>query len=62
MKAIDRYKKGRFNEAHIEYLADGSQRVSLKVDGKSEVYKFRVKNLNSPDEEEVDIETSTPRH
>lgn len=60
MKAIAKYKKGKFNEAHIEHLADGSQRVTLKADGKGEVGKFRVKDLSGPNEKEVDFDTGKP--
>lgn len=62
MRAIDRYKKGKFNEAHIEHLADGSQRVTLKVDGKGEVGKFRVRDLSGPNEKEVDVNEGSPEH
>lgn len=62
MKAINRYKKGKFSEAHIEHLTDGSQRITLIVDSEGEVGKFRVKNLGQSNEEEVDVNTGAPKH
>lgn len=60
MKAIEEYKKGRFNQAYIEQQADGSQLFTLTRDNSYGVAKFRVRNLYQPGEEELDIDTGEP--
>ncbi|GAI10745.1 unnamed protein product [marine sediment metagenome] len=59
-EALRRYKKGKFNRAEVVIQSDGSQVFTLAEEGKKKVYKFRVKNLNQPNEEEVDIDTGKP--
>lgn len=59
---LKRYKQGKFNRAEVVDQPDGSQVITIYKEGYKKVHRFRVKNLNKPDEEEVDIETGSPRH
>lgn len=60
MKPLKVLHKGGFNNLNQEWLPDGSVIITLyKRKGKKQ-YKFRVKNLYKPDEQEVDIDTGEP--
>lgn len=59
-QGLKKLKSGDFNDMSQEQLPDGSQIITLSKRGKAKIYRFRVRNLYQPDEEEVDIDTGKP--
>ena len=60
MRAIDKYKSGDFNNTSWQWQPDGSVIITLSSSNEPEVYKFRVKNLDQENEEELDVSTGEP--
>ena len=60
MKELERLKKGKFNDYDAEWQPDGSVIIKLYKRKGNKLYKFRVRNLYQPNEEEVDIDTGKP--
>lgn len=60
MTARDKLRSGDFNTMNVEQQADGSQVITLTKEGDDKVYRFRVRNLCQPDEQEVDYATGEP--
>ena len=60
MEGLDKLKSGDFNDMNQEWQEDGSVIITLSKRGEEQVYKFRVRNLYQPDEQEVDIATGEP--
>lgn len=60
MRGLEKLKAGDFNDMNQQQLEDGSVLITLSKRGEDEVYKFRVRNLYQPDEEELDVSTGQP--
>jgi len=60
MNGLEKLKTGDFNDMMQEQQPDGSVIITLSKRGEDKVYKFRVRNLYQPDEQEVDIATGKP--
>jgi len=60
MKPKEKYEAGDFNDTQWEWQPDGSVIITLSKRGEDKVYKFRVRNLYQPDEEELDVVTGDP--
>ena len=60
MSGLEKLKLGDFNDMSQEQQPDGSVIITLSKRGEDKVYKFRVRNLYQPDEEELDVITGEP--
>ena len=60
MEGLEKLKSGDFNDMMQERQPDGSVIITLSKRGEDKVYKFRVRNLYSPEEKEVDLATGEP--
>lgn len=60
MKPLQMLHKGDFNDMSSEWQPDGSVIISLHKRKGNKYFRFRVKNLYQPNEEEVDIDTGKP--
>jgi len=60
MEGLKKLKAGDFNDMSQEQQPDGSVIITLSKRGEDKTYRFRVKNLYQPDEQEVDIATGKP--
>lgn len=60
MEGLDKLKAGDFNDMMQEAQPDGSVIISLSKRGEDKVYKFRVRDLCRPGEQEVDLATGEP--
>lgn len=60
MRGLEKLKSGDFNDMSQERQSDGSVIVTLSKRSEGIVYKFRVRNLYKPDEEELDVVTGEP--
>jgi hypothetical protein len=60
MNGLDKLHKGNFNDMSQEHQSDGSIKITLSKRGEDKVYKFRVRNLYQPNEEELDYDTGQP--
>jgi hypothetical protein len=56
MSGLEKLKSGDFNAMDVECLADGSQIITLHKEGEAQNYRFRVRNLYKPDEQELPLE------
>ena len=59
-EGFKKLKAGVFNNMSQERQPDGSVVVTLTGRRYAEAYKFRVKDLYGPDEQELNIETGDP--
>jgi hypothetical protein len=59
-EGLKKLKEGDFNYMGQEQQPDGSVIITLSKQGEDKVYKFRVRNLYQPDEEELDVNTGQP--
>jgi len=57
---LKRLKQGDWNYKSLEHQLDGSVIITLLRHNEVKPVKFRVKNLNKPNEQEVDIGTGKP--
>ncbi len=55
-KGLEKYKAGDFNDCSEQKMPDGSTIYTIIKRSENKVYRFRVKNLNQPDEEELEME------
>jgi len=60
MIGLEKLKSGDFNDMSQEQQLDGSVIITLTSRRYPEAYRFRVKNLYQPDEEELDVRTGQP--
>lgn len=60
MRGLEKLHSGDFNDMSQQQLEDGSVLITLSKRGEDKVYKFRVRNLYQPDEEELDANTGEP--
>jgi len=60
MNNLKRFRQGKYTQAHQVRQPDGSVIITLIDDNAGKVYKFRVKDIKTPDEQEVDIDTGEP--
>lgn len=60
MNGLEKLHKGAFNDMSQERQPDGSVIITLSKRGEDKVYRFRVKDLYGPNEQEVDIDTGEP--
>lgn len=60
MNNLERLHKGKFNNMQQAWQPDGSVKITLVDRKANKSYKFRVKNLYQPDEQEVDYDTGEP--
>ena len=60
MNNLQRFRQGKYNQAQQKWLPDGSVIITLIDDKAGKVYKFRVKDIKTPNEQEVDIDTGEP--
>ena len=62
MMPLEVLKKGDFNNMEQAWQPDGTVIITLfKRKGKKH-YRFRVRDLYGPKEEEVDVNTGAPKH
>lgn len=59
-KGLVKLKQGKFNVINQEPQADGSVIVTLYSRKEDRTWRFRVRNLYSENEQEVDIDTGKP--
>lgn len=57
---LKRLHDGDFNYMGQEQKPDGTVVITLAKDGEPKGYRFRVRNLYQPNEEEVDIDEGKP--
>jgi hypothetical protein len=57
---LEKLHSGDFNDMMQERQPDGSVIITLSSRNYPEVYKFRVRNLYQPNEEELDATTGEP--
>ena len=62
MKPLEVLKKGDFNDMSQERQPDGSVIINLHRRKGKKHYRFRVRDLYGPNEEEVDVNTGAPKH
>jgi len=60
MEGLDRLKSGEFNDMHQEAQADGSVIITLVSRVEDKTWRFRVRDLYGPGEEELDVDTGDP--
>ena len=60
MRGLERLKVGDFNAMRQEGQPDGSVIITLSSRKYPEVYRFRVRDLYGPNEEELDVVTGEP--
>lgn len=61
MKPLEVLKKGDFNDMNQEWQPDGTVIITLFKRKGNKHYRFRVKDLYGPNEEEVDLATGKAR-
>lgn len=60
MKGLKRLHKGDFNYMSQERQPDGSVIIKLSKRSEGKTYRFRVRDLYGPNEEEVNLDTGEP--
>lgn len=60
MNNLERLHKGGFNHISQRWQPDGSVIITLVDRKANKRYKFRVRDLYGPDEQEVNIDTGEP--
>lgn len=60
MEGLKKLKSGDFNSMGQEWQPDGSVIITLSKRSENKTYRFRVRDLYGPNEEELDIDTGKP--